>query len=349
MGIYAFGVMLPLALVGMLPVLSATGGGFPMVLLAIGYDLVIPVGLLAAGVWLAIRRPAVADPSGRREMIEGTSPTKPMVVGLAVALPGFVLAPVFLPEWSRWTLACGTGVGASLYAFFAPLREEQQAIEEIEAELPDAVSIVGQSLAEGEPIERAVGTVGERAPGEIGTLFERAATRQRRLGQSVLEAFHGDVGVLRTVPSRRASTTISLITEAARHGRPAGRTLHAVADYLDALDRVEREARRELAQTTSTLRQTAMIFAPAIAGVTVALATGMDGVDAPGKPVSVAMLGQVIGWYVVLLAVVLPSLSVVVERGFEPIRMGYRTGLALVTGVTVYPVTFLAARSLVYA
>ena len=349
MGIYAFGVMLPLALVGMLPVVSTTGGGVPLVLLALGYDFVIPVGLIAAGSWLAVKRPAVAARSGRPGLFEETTPSNALVTGLAAGISGLVLGSLVLPDWSRWLLAFGTGIGSFLLVLLSPLRERLETIEAVEAGLPDALAVVGQSLAEGTPIERAVPAVGDRAPGEIGSLFARAGRRHRRLGVSIDEAFRGDLGVLRDVPSDRIATAVSLVTAAARHGPAGGRTLRSVAEYFDSLQRVERESRRELARTTSTLRQTAIVFAPAIAGVTVALATGMDSVDAPGDPVQVAMLGRIIGWYVIALAVVLPSLSVVVERGFAPIRMGYRSAIALVTGVLVYPLTFVAARSLVYA
>ncbi|MFW5920118.1 MAG: type II secretion system protein, partial [Halanaeroarchaeum sp.] len=92
----------------------------------------------------------------------------------------------------------------------------------------------------------------------------------------------------------------------------------------------------------------ALVFAPAIAGTTVALATGMNGVDTPGSAIDVAALGQVIGVYVLVLAVILPVLSVALERGYAPIRMGYRAGIALAIGSVLYPMTFLAARTLVY-
>ena len=78
------------------------------------------------------------------------------------------------------------------------------------------------------------------------------------------------------------------------------------------------------------------------------MATGMDAAEAPGQPVDVSILGTVIGVYVVVLAVILPSLSVVLERGLDPVRMGYRSGTALVSTGVVYPLAYLGASALVY-
>jgi hypothetical protein len=229
-----------------------------------------------------------------------------------------------------------------------PVRDRQDRIRAVEEGIPDALQIAGRALADGAPIEATVGRVGERLPGPIGAVFERAETIRRRLGTPVREAFVGRSGALEEIPSNRVETAVELLTTAGSHGASAGPTLRSVGEYLEALERVEREARRDLARTTSTLHQTAMLFAPAIAGVTVGLATGIDATGSTGQPVPVAALGTVIGVYVLLLAVILPSLAVVLERGFDPVRIGHRSGLALGVSGVVYPAAFLGAETLVY-
>ncbi|MFB6114042.1 MAG: hypothetical protein ABEJ58_08075 [Halodesulfurarchaeum sp.] len=349
MGIYAFGVMLPLSLVGMMPVVATTGGRISLAMLAFVYDVFLPLGLLGASGWLIVRRPAVSAPSVRVSDMKTDRPVWQVLgAGLVVATTATVCVPYFLPAWSGILVAIGTGSGTSLLIWLAPLRERRETTEKIERALPAALGVVGQRLAEGAPIESAISTVATRLPGEIGSLFEEANRIRSRLGVDVKTSFHGDPGALEGISSERIETAVSLVLEAGGRGPSGGETLRTLGTYLETLDSVKREARRDLSQTTSTLRQTAIVFAPAIAGVTVALATGMNGANAPGSTIDVSRLGQVIGVYVLSLAVILPTLAVSLERGFAPVRTGYRAGIALVTSALLYPVTFLAARSLVY-
>ncbi|MFB6267037.1 MAG: type II secretion system F family protein [Halodesulfurarchaeum sp.] len=348
MAIYAFGVMLPLALVGMLPVVTTTGSGVPLVLLAGLYDVLIPLGLLGAAIWLVARRPAVSAPGGAFVDIAAESPLHVLAsIGLGAAVVAWGLGHALLPAWSVPLVAAALAIGAPMVVAFAPLRERQETVSTLEDGLPDALSIVGQRLRTGVPLEEAIEAVGDRLTGPVGDMFDDASVVHRRLGVPVRAAFRGPHGPLQDLPSDRARTVVTLLATAGEEGAPAGDTLLSMAAYLEDLQRVEREARRELAQTTGTLWQTAIAFAPAIAGVTVALATGMDSVDAPGGPVHVADLGVVIGVYVLALAIVLPGLSVVLERGFDPVRIAYRVGLALCAGSLLYPFTFVAARTVV--
>lgn len=349
MGIYAFGVMLPLALVGLLPVLASSGGGVSTVALGVMYDLLIPIGLAGSGFWLWARRPAVSDTAFDLGLVSDARPV-PWAIGAGFAAAGFAGVGISLvaPEWTAPITAVGVGGGTGLFVWLQPVIETQTRLDRLEARLPDALRIVGQRLEEGNPVESTVVSVADRFDGPIGELFSRGATRQQQSGEPMATVFLGDDGLLTDVPSQRVEAGLSLVMTAGDYGTSGGQTLVSVGTYLDELLAVERVARRELAQTTSTLRQTAVVFAPAIAGVTVALATGMKAVDGSGQALDVAALGQVIGVYVLLLAAILPSLSVVLARGFDPVRMGYQSAIALAVGGLVYPLSFLAARSLVY-
>ncbi|MFW5903105.1 MAG: type II secretion system protein [Halolamina sp.] len=347
-GIYAFGVMLPLALVGLLPVAASAGVGVSPAGIAVLYDGVIPIGLLGASAWLAARRPAVSRPPTGVDALRSPRSltlTGALVGGTAVATA--VLARAVFPGWTTWILVPGVSLGVGIVYWFDPVRERRESVQNIETGVPDAVTLVGHRLAAGDPLETAVAVVGERLTGETAAVFRTATTRHRRLRITMAEAFTGSVGALEPYASPRTETAIALIEAAARNGTDGGETLVTVSSYLRELDAVEREARRELARTTGTLRQTALVFGPAIAGVTVALATGMGALGDTGQAVSVPALGVVVGGYVLALAVVLPALSVVLERGLDGALVGYRIGVALATASTVYPVTFLAARTVV--
>ncbi|AKH97091.1 type II/IV secretion system transmembrane protein [Halanaeroarchaeum sulfurireducens] len=347
-GIYAFGVMLPLAMVGLLPVAASAGVGVSPAAIAVLYDGLIPMGLLAASAWLAARRPAVARPPPIRSGLVSTrSPTRTTLLAVGVGATAGVAGYLVLPDWATWIVIPGVGIGSAATYWFGPIRDRRQVVDSIESGVPDAVSLVGHRLAAGEPLEAAIAIVGERLSGATADVFRDGTRVHRRLRVTVPESFTGPVGALSAYESPRTETAVSLLAAAARDGPAGGETLVQVSSYLRELDEVEREARRELARTTDTLRQTALVFGPAIAGVTVALATGMGSLGNGGEAVPVPALGVVVGVYVLALAVVLPSLAVVLKRGLDVSIVGYRVGIALFTSSLVYPGTFLAARTVV--
>ena len=169
------------------------------------------------------------------------------------------------------------------------------------------------------------------------------ARRQSQLRIGVEAAFDGEYGALETVPSERARGAARLLGAATREGPPAGRALVETADHLDDLRRVEREARRDLAQVTSTLGNTAAFFGPLVGGATVALADSVGTTGAlEGSAPETAALGPAIGVYVLLLAVVLTALSTGLSRGLDRATVGYRTGAALLAATVTYLVAFRA-------
>lgn len=346
--IYAFGVLLPLAMVGLLPVAASAGVGVSPAAIAVLYDGLIPVALLAASAWLAARRPAVSRPPTELDSLDAPrSPVTTALLSVGAGLTAGLVGYVALPSWAIWVVVPGLAVGVGMLYWFEPIRERRERVEAIESGIPDAVSLVGHRLAAGAPLESAIAIVGERLTGETASVFRDGMRVHRRLGVTVSEAFTGRAGALSNVESPRTETAIALLSAGARNGKSGGETLVTISSYLRDLDDVEREARRELARTTDTLRQTALVFGPVIAGVTVALATGMGSLGDGGQAVSVPALGVAVGGYVLALAVVLPALSVVLERGMDGAIVGQRVGIALLTASTVYPITFVAARSVV--
>jgi hypothetical protein len=174
-----------------------------------------------------------------------------------------------------------------------------------------------------------------------------------------------------------------LLAVAAREGRPAGDVLLELADQLESLRDLERDARRQLATVTGTLSNTAAVFAPLVGGATVALATGIDAVDVGGvgagaaagadalgaevgtgavgsgmagsesatdgaaATMSVPVLGRIVGTYVLLLAALLTGLATGLERGFDRTLVAYRIGIALPTATATFLVAFGGAGLLI--
>ncbi len=369
--LYAFGVLLPLALVAVLPAARVAGVGLSLQVLVVVYDLLLPAVVLAAGAWLLVRRPVAFPPPS----VDRSHPSVPARRWSAVALAGgvavgaLVALPRVLPAWTAPVAAVGLGGGSGLVRYYRPVVAVQRRVRSVEEGLPDALHLIGRRVAEGEAVETAVERTAADLSGETGAVLGRAARTGRRLRVDLRAALLGSDGALADVPSPRARGAAALLSVAAEEGEPAGRAVMLLGDHLDDLESVEREGRRELARVTGTLRHTAAVFGPLVAGATVAMAAGLDalgGLSGAGDALAgatatapttasaaatatlpVAGLGVAVGAYVLFLAAALTALSTGLERGLDGPLVGYRVGWALLSGTAVYLLAFRATRLLV--
>ncbi|TKX53642.1 type II secretion system protein [Halorubrum sp. SP3] len=377
--LYAFGVLLPLALIALLPAGAAAGVAIGPGLVAGLYLVVLPGGLVAASAWLLSRRP-VAFPPPR---ISGDHPDVPdrsgraLLVGCVLGAAAAVVAARAVAPWAWPVAGVGVGIGTALFVLVRPRQAVLSDVREVERGLPDAMTVIGGDVAEGVAVETAVANAGDRLDGATGEVFERAGRRSDTLRVGVREAFLGGGGPAADVPSPRLRGAIALLAVAAREGRPAGDVLLELADQLEALRDLERDARRQLATVTGTLSNTAAVFAPLVGGATVALATGIETVDVGGLgagaaagadalgggagaksgtaaaggngatgasgALSVPVLGRIVGAYVLLLAALLTGLATGLERGFDRTLVAYRIGIALPTATATFLVAFAGA------
>jgi len=282
--LYAFGVLLPLALIALLPAAAAAGVPIGSGVVAALYLGVLPAGLLAASAWLLSRRPvAFAPPS-----IDGDHPDVPerrvhaAAAGLGTGAVSAASATRFVAGWTAPIAGIGVGAGVALFVAVRHHRAVLSNVRAVERTLPDAMTVIGGDVAEGVAVETAIANAGERLDGATGELFELAGRRSDTLRVGVREAFLGRGGPAVPVPSPRVRGAVALLAVAAREGRPAGDVLLELADQLEDLRELESDARRQLATVTGTLTNTAAVFAPLVGGATVALATGIDAVDAGG-------------------------------------------------------------------
>jgi hypothetical protein len=341
--IYAFGVLLPLALVAVLPAAGAAGVEAALPAVVVVYDVVLPVGLCCAAGWLLAARPVAFPPVpvGRGHPDVPDRQWPPIAAGLAVAIGCWLVVSTILPAWTRPLAASGFGIGAALICWFRPIVSIRRRASRFDAGLSDALYLVGRRVADGVAVERAVADAADDLDGVVGATFTAAERRGRQLRVSVRTAFEG---ALDGVPSKRGESAARLLGLAAREGPPAGRALVETADHLDALARVEAEARRDLGRVTATLGNTAAFFGPLVGGATVALADSIDASTViDGSAPDAAALGPAIGAYVLLTAVVLTALATGLSRGLDRATVGYRIGIALPLATATYLAGFAAA------
>lgn len=342
--LYAFGVMLPLALVALVP--AATIAGYPVSIwvFVILYNLMLPVGLVAASLWLLVRRPVAFPPPdvdrGHPDVTGRLSLR--LLAGVVAGGAAYAVTLRFGPPALAGVGGVGVGIGAALLAVFHPVVVVRNYVRDVEEHLVDALYIIGRQVAEGEAVESAVEVAGDRVPAETGSVFREAAGLQRRLHIGVEEAFLGEYGALVDVPSDRAHGTASLLAIASSEGQPAGRAIVSMADHLEELREVERETKRTLREVTGTLDNTATFFGPIVAGATVGLADiiAERGIEATGQAaLPTDELGLVVGGFVVTLCFILVPLSVSLRNGLDRALLSYSIGRSLVLAVPLYVAT----------
>lgn len=339
-GLYAFGVLLPLALLAVMPAARTAGVRVPLLAFAIGYDVVLPLGVGAGGLHILTRRPAAFPPPA----VDRSHPNVPNRPGVALAagagagLLAGALAGVLVAPWATPVAAAGAGVGTALVGRYHPVKAVRDEVRAVERGLPDAVALVGRRVGAGVALEAALGQAAAELDGPAGDLLAESDRIGRTLGTDVRGAFFGEHGALATVPSARVRGVAALLALAAREGQPAGDVLVGAADHLAELGRVERAARRDLATVTTTLGNTAGIFGPLVGGVTVALAARLARANGEGLAVgyATAELGLVVGGYVLGLAAVLAGLAGALTAGLDRAVVGYRVGIALPTATATY-------------
>lgn len=343
--VYAFGVLLPLTLVSLLPALQAAGIPAPLPLIVLLYDFLLPLLLLGASLWLLARRPVAFPPPA----IDRSHPDVPSnrwrgpLAGVVAGTLAWWLAPALFPSWTSPIAASGVGIGSALVVRYRPTRQVRESVRAVEEGLSDALGLLGRRVERGESVESALPGVAEEIPGPTGDVLAEAARRQRLLGVGVEAAFLGPDGALATVPSRRARSGATLLALAANEGRPAGEALISMGGHLQELAAVEAEARRSVEQVTRTLSNTAAVFGPLVGGATVALAGAMGSAGPLTGAGTTSGLGLAVGVYVLVLAVLLTALSTGLSRGFDAGLVGYRAGLALMAATVTYLAAFAGA------
>lgn len=347
--LYAFGVLLPTALVALLPAGSAIGVAVtPLTVVAI-YNVALPGVLIGASAWLLARRPVAFPPPAITTAQEGVPDRRRLAVavGLSVAGLAAVGTTFIAPFWSSVVAAVGFGIGSGLWLYYQPVVSQYAYIRRIEESLPDALTLVGRRVANGRAVETAIEHTGEELDNELGAVFRDGALRHRQLQVSVEEAFLGREGVLDTVPSPRVRGSVALLALATRAGRPAGTALLALGEHVEDLQTIEQEARRGLTHVCQTLQTTGMLFGPLVAGATVALAEGIGGEEfLAERTQSLLWLGGPVGLYVLLLAVVLTALATGLTRGLDRELLGYRVGRGLVCATGAYLSAYLLVGTL---
>lgn len=392
--LYSIFILIPLALVALIPAVSIVGVRMDTVTLVIIYDIGLPFFTFFYSEYILLQRPATFSPpnisAGHPELSNIGSTRKKiifvtLIAGAAIGSSGYILLDYYNPFNIMSTEAMGglvlptfpvvwALVMITIYCLgvYTPYKKIRDDIKQIENEFADAMFILGRRISEGRSAEEAFVHTSETMKGsKIGEAFADIAKNLSSMRTTLHGAiFNEEYGAFKDIYSDRVHTIMKLLTRSVhRSHEAAGMAIIKIADHLKELQDVETNIRRSLYDVTSTMGSTAIIFAPLIAGVTLALSeviqkillniskesrnlpdeynigdfmkeagTGMT------QSVSPDIFLLVVGIYMILLVIILTRFAGGIEYGDDKPQFMYDLGQRLPMSIMVFTVTTIVSR-----
>ncbi len=393
--LYSIFILIPLALVALIPAVSIVGVRMDTVTLVLIYNIGLPLLTFIYSEFILLQRPATFSPpniSDKHPDLSNIRSTRKIIItitlliGITVGFSGYILLyfgnplniiskeamnglvlPTFPIIWAITAMITIYCLG-----LYTPYKKIRDGIKQIENEFADAMFILGRRISEGRSAEEAFAHTSETMKGaKIGEAFADIAKNLTCMRTTLHGAiFNEEYGAFKDIYSDRVHTMMKLLTESVhRSHEAAGMAIIKLADHLKELQEVEANIRRGLYDVTSTMRSTAIIFAPLIAGVTLALSEVIQKIlqnisketsNLPDeynigdfmKEAGTGMIQTVppdifvlvVGVYMVLLVMILTRFAGGIEYGDDRPQFMYDLGQTLPISIMVFTVTTVISR-----
>ncbi|KXA94115.1 hypothetical protein AKJ65_05320, partial [candidate division MSBL1 archaeon SCGC-AAA259E19] len=349
--IYGVGVLLPLVLLAVLPVISSTGFRISGLELAAIYCLFLPTGIYLLEKRVLAGRPAAFPPPdipGGDEVPKAVLTSVPAfllppAISILLGLPGSLTALALL-----WGLSSGIAVFCHLSASKSyRIREKNRRMER---EFPDSLIQLGNQLKSDRPAEDAFRKTAEITKGgEVSKILERTSSNLKVGGMDLRSALlDPEVGSLEgthSTPVRNVFETMMDFLN--RSSRAAGEAILHSSRHLKELKGMEKDIRGTLREIVGSMKSVALFFAPLVASITIQLqrllsekTSGMPFFGSEVRIPGPTFLG-VLGFYVVVVTVLLSSYTVEIEWGDDGLMKRMTIARALPTAMTVFTVGLL--------
>lgn len=395
--LYSIFILIPLALVALLPALTIVGVHIEPVILILIYDLILPIITFAYAQYILLQRPATFPPPRipdehprlvniryRKNLVMVVS----LIVAVCISASGFMWLSLGNPGGIISTGAMdgyisvffpfiwGITAFITIYALgvYTPYKNIRDEIKEIESQFADALFVLGRRITEGRSPEWAFMQTAQTMKGSlIGETFEDVARNLSILRTTLIGAiFDKEYGAFRNIYSERVHTTMHLFTKSVyKSHTAAGIAIVKLADHLKELQEVEENIKRSLYDVTSTMRSTAILFAPLIGGITLALSEVIQkileniaheasklpddiGMGAIMEDVGSGMEQSIspdvfmfsIGFYMIILVVILVRFAGGIEYGEDKAQFMYDLGSLLPVSILVFTLSVVVSRIL---
>jgi len=404
MVIYSIGIMIPLSLVAMLPAAGLIGMKITIIQVFFLYDIILPLFIFFYTRKILLMRPATFNPpdipDDHPKLLHINKHKRFIIsiaVGICIALPGvfFLIVPYILPSGSSNTflhfiadsqglnayfpvtlfILWGFTISVALYCIsvYHPYKKIRDDIKQIEKEFSDALYILGKRIAEEKSPEESFMYVANTMSGaKIAEVFSQTGYNLTAVHTNLREAmFSPEFGSLKYVYSDRIKAIMLLFIEGIQKSqRAASISIIRIADHLKELQEVENKIKDTLFSLTSTLRGTSAMFAPLIAGVTLAITKLISNIlhSLSGKIPTETLSGSsvlstvadsftienvrpeyfvlVIGIYVIEIVFLLTRFTNGIDEGDDKAAYMYSLGKMLPTSIAVLTLTIIIGQML---
>ena len=392
--LYSIFILIPLALVALLPAVTVVGMKPEITHLVLLYDFVFPGLAVLYAEYILLQRPVAfmpkQIPDSHPDLADITQKKRFALVLsilvfciiaplgyflLAIGNPWEIVATAHLKGYLSPALpvVLGGTLGISVYLYFSavPYKKIRDKIKEMEQEFADSLFVLGRRISEGKAPEEAFAYTARTMEGsKIGQAFEGTSMNLFSMRTNLKDAiFDEDFGAFRHVYSERIRNTMLLFTESVhKNHEAAGASLIKLADHLKELGAVEERIRQSLYDVTSTMRSTAAIFAPLIAGITLALAEVITKIlgqvaermnrvpadlsqmpvefeqEAFSQSISPDHFLFAIGIYIIMISIILTRFAGSVEYGGDKSQLKYDLACMLPLSIIIFAVSITASR-----
>jgi hypothetical protein len=303
--LYSVGIMIPLSLVAMLPAAGLVGMKITIFQVFLIYDILLPLFVFLYTRKILLSRPAAFNPSlipADHPDLQDINPRErfffSVLVGIIIALPGFffLILPFLFPLSESNELAhfihnrqvlnsffpvtlffiWGAATAVSFYCIsvYSPYKKVRDEIKQMEKEFSDALYILGKRISEEKSPEESFAYAAQTMQGSlIAEVFRQTSYNLVAMHTNFHDALYSnEFGSLLHIYSDRIKAILRLFVEGTQKSqRAVSASLIRIADHLKQLQEVEKKITDMLYELTSTLRSTVTVFAPLIAGVTLAI------------------------------------------------------------------------------
>ena len=326
MMIFGLGIMVPMVLMSILPMLNLGGifggspiGTGPIVLITLVF---IPAVISALILSIKEKNPFMRTPSDM-----GLKYAAPALSGVPAALAVFMI----MNDVQLSLLAAALVSGAALLVFAAPYVRSEKTREKQEVLLQDSVFELGNRLIAGENFETSiVKAIGVRA--ECSPIADSVYREMGICRGDPCYAIRTAVG---KISARTADVFCDIYRCSLKDVRDAGRLAVSVGRQMQDQDSVRKGIKNKLKSMTDMMTGTAAIFAPLVLGMSVTMlepiSRVMEGVDFGGT-------SSILSVYLIELCVLVSVLTSFLDGKIDIRDIAYRMGMMLPLSLIMFTI-----------
>ena len=289
-----------------------------------------------------------------------------------ITLPEDNVLYFMLGNINTLTLIWAVTAGFSLYAYYSSISKKKlrDKIRRIDDEILDGVYHLANRMSENRPLEEALYFASDAMPNsEVSQLFLETARSIRRRNVSISQAFFNNrFGTMKSIYSKTVYSIITLLVNSYKKGvNSSSEVMFTVVNYFTELKQTEKKLNEMIKKSISMMKATAVIFAPIVGGLVVtlyeiiqkAIASAQSQLTNLGYQssfisktilqssfISVEMLQLIIGFYIILINIILIRYISIIEEGPDEVAMKLNFAKMVPISMLIFTLVLIASRKL---